>query len=152
AQGDMETAESLRRAGELLGLPAVSWWGKRYLGGEIAMFDVFSVWTRTVPTPDVTRPDHAVAWPLITALAAFWASLAWRAQRSVRRARAELAESRGRSPAERALFWAAVVALIVHLAWPAFVGAALIVSWCVVGLLGAIVGIGVDARRVVPAK
>ena len=30
ATGDMEMAESLRRAGELLGMPALSWWGKRY--------------------------------------------------------------------------------------------------------------------------
>src|SRR4029079_7007479 len=120
---------SLRRAGELLGLPAVSWWGKRYLGGEIAMFDIFSVWTRTGPVPATTSPDHAVAWPLIALLAAFWGALAWRALRAVRRAREELAASRGESPAQRVLFWSAVLALSVHLLWPAFVGAALMVAW-----------------------
>jgi len=152
AEGDMETAESLRRTGELFGFPAVSWWGKRYLGGEIAMFDIFSVWTRTLPTPAVTRPDQASAWPVITLLAGFWAALAWRAQRAVRRAREELAASHGESSAQRALFFLAVLALIVHVVWPAFVGAALLGAWSVIGLLSAITGIGVDTRGVVQAN
>src|SRR5262245_19520626 len=70
AQGDTDVAESLRRTGELLGFPAVSWWGKRYLGGSIALFDVFAVWTRTVPMP-ATAPSRS-AHVIAVAVGAAW--------------------------------------------------------------------------------
>jgi hypothetical protein len=127
AQGDMEAAESLRRTGELLGMPALSWWGKRYVGGRIALFDVLSVWTRTVPMP--ARAPVAVAWTPVLGLAAIWAGLAALAFRAFRRAREELRCAEGQSRRERALFAAALAALALHLLWPAFVGVLLMVAF-----------------------
>lgn len=127
ATGDMDSAESLRRTGELLGMPALSWWGKRYLGGRIALFDVLSVWTRTVPTPAATA--GAFAWTPVLGLAAVWAGLAALAFRSFRRAREELRFAEGRSDRERALFLATVLAIGLHLIWPPFVGVLLMIAF-----------------------
>lgn len=133
ATGDMDAAESLRRTGELVGLPALSWWGKRYLGGTIALFDVLSVWTRTVPTP-ATAPG-SIAWTPVLGLAALWAGLAALAFRAFRRAREELRCAAVRSSRERALFVAAVLAIALHLTWPAFVGGLLIVAFGLLAMM-----------------
>jgi hypothetical protein len=134
AVGNVETAESLRRTGELFGFPAVSWWGKRYLGGEVSMFDVLSVWTRTVPL----RSEHAgsIAWTPLLGLAAFWSALALLALRALRRARAELQRARGESPYQKALHGAAAAALAIHLVVPSFIGAFLMIAWTFLDLLG----------------
>lgn len=126
ASGDMDTAESLRRVGELLGVPAISWWGKRYIGGKIAVFDVLSVWTRTVPTPATT--SGAIAWTPVLGLAAVWAGLAALAFRAFRRAREEMRWAEGQSSWERTLFAATVLALVLHLIWPAFLGVFLMIA------------------------
>jgi hypothetical protein len=49
ANGDLETASALERLGESFGSPVVSPAGKRYLDGAVPMFDVLSLWVRTVP-------------------------------------------------------------------------------------------------------
>ena len=131
ASGDMDTAESLRRVGELLGMPALSWWGKRYLGGKIALFDVLSVWTRTVPTPATV--SGSIAWTPVLALAAVWAGLAALAFRGFRRAREEQLRAEGESSWERALFAATGAALALHLIWPAFLGVFLMTALLVLG-------------------
>ncbi|MEP7123648.1 MAG: hypothetical protein ABJE95_22160 [Byssovorax sp.] len=133
ATGDMDSAESLRRTGELLGIPALSWWGKRYLGGRIALFDVLSVWTRTVPTPATTA--GAFAWAPVIGLSAVWAALATLALRAFRRARAELRRAEAQSGWERGLFLATALTIGLHLIWPAFVGVLLMM---VLSLLGAL--------------
>ena len=127
AMGDMDTAESLRRVGELLGMPALSWWGKRYLGGKIALFDVLSLWTRTVPTPAMA--SGSIAWTPVLGLAALWAGLVTLALRAFRRAREELRCAGSQSSGERALFGAAVLVLALHLIWPAFMGILLMVAF-----------------------
>ena len=133
AQGDMDAAESLRRTGELLGMPALSWWGKRYVGGRIALFDIFSVWTRTVPMP--AKAPASMAWTPVLGLAALWAGLAALAFRALRRAREELRVAEGRSTRERALFFAAAAGLALHLIWPAFVGVLLLVAFSLLDAL-----------------
>lgn len=133
ASGDMDMAESLRRVGELLGMPALSWWGKRYLGGKIALFDVLSVWTRTVPAH--ATASGSVAWTPVLGLAAVWAGLAALALRSFRRARAELRLAEGESEWERALFAATGAVVVLHLIWPAFLGVFLMIALTVIGAL-----------------
>jgi hypothetical protein len=133
ANGDMDMAESLRRTGELLGIPSLSWWGKRYLGGKIALFDVLSVWTRTVPSPALER--GSLAWTPVLGLAAVWAGLAALALRAFRRAREEMRGAEARSGRERALFVATVVVIGLHLIWPAFVGVLVMVAFGVIGAL-----------------
>ena len=135
AQGDMEAAESLRRTGELLGMPALSWWGKRYVGGRFALFDILSVWTRTVPAPAKAPAPAAVAWTPVLGLAAMWAGLAALALRAFRRALGEMRCAEGYSRRERALFIAAVAALALHLIWPAFVGVLLMVAFSLIAAL-----------------
>jgi hypothetical protein len=135
ATGDMDAAESLRRTGELLGMPALSWWGKRYLGGRIAMFDVLSVWTRTVPTPATTTSAGSVAWTPVLVLSALWAGLAALALRSFRRARAEVRGAEARSSREHGLFVAAALAIGLHLIWPAFVGALLMITFSLLDVM-----------------
>jgi hypothetical protein len=151
AQGDLEVAESLRRVGELVGVPMTSWWGKRYLGGLVPMFDVFSAWTRAIPIPQGAPPASAApGWVLGVALALAWAGLvsvlvrrAWRRVRALRGEPARL-ESGGqhrppgarRSSAASALAAAALVA--THLVWPAFSAWALLAALLVTcGLLDA---------------
>jgi hypothetical protein len=51
ANSDLETASSLERLGETFGRPVVSAAGKRYLEGAVPMFDVLSLWVRTVRMP-----------------------------------------------------------------------------------------------------
>ncbi|MBS1149759.1 MAG: hypothetical protein H6Q89_1457 [Myxococcaceae bacterium] len=48
ANGDRETAAALERLGESFGSPVVTAAGKRYLNGTVPMFDVLSLWVRTV--------------------------------------------------------------------------------------------------------
>jgi hypothetical protein len=135
AQGDSEVAESLRRTGELLGFPAVSWWGKRYLGGSIALFDVLAVWTRTVPTP-ASAPSgsaHVVA----VAVGAAWIGLAWWAFRAGRRARSDLRLARGASRYHAVLFGASATACLLHVAWPSFHFLFLVLFLRLVGALAA---------------
>jgi hypothetical protein len=134
ATGDMDSAESLRRTGELLGLPALSWWGKRYLGGQIALFDVLAVWTRTVPTP-VAATAGAFAWTPVLGLVAVWTSLVALAFTAFRRAREELRFAEARSGWERALFVATALTIGLHLIWPAFLGVFLMVALSVIGAL-----------------
>jgi hypothetical protein len=133
ASGDMDMAESLRRVGELLGMPAISWWGKRYLGGKIALFDVLSVWTRTVPAPATS--SGSMAWTPVLGLTAVWAGLAALAFRSFRRAREELRAAEGESGWERTLFAATVLALVLHLIWPAFLGVFLMIAFTLIGVV-----------------
>jgi hypothetical protein len=108
----------LRRTGELLGFPAVSWWGKRYLGGSLALFDVFAVWVRTVPTPpNATRGSaHLVAG----AVGAAWIAVALWAFRAARRAREDLRRAHAGSRFQAVVFGATVAACLVHLVWPPF--------------------------------
>jgi hypothetical protein len=134
ATGDMDTAESLRRTGELLGIPALSWWGKRYLGGKIALFDVLSVWTRTVPTP-AAATSGAFAWTPVLGLTAVWTGLVALAFRAFRRAREELRFAEARSTWERALFFATALTIALHLIWPAFLGVFLMVASSLIGAL-----------------
>ncbi len=49
ANGDLATAATLERLGESFGSPVVTAEGKRYLDGAVPMFDVLSLWVRTVP-------------------------------------------------------------------------------------------------------
>jgi hypothetical protein len=49
ANGDRELAARLERLGETLGSPAWDAKGKRYLGGAVPLFDVLSLWVKTVP-------------------------------------------------------------------------------------------------------
>ena len=49
ANGDLKTAAALERLGESFGSPVVTAEGKRYLNGAVPMFDVLSLWVRTVP-------------------------------------------------------------------------------------------------------
>lgn len=51
ANGDLDTAASLERLGESFGSPVVTAAGKRYLNGTEPMFDVLSLWVRTVSIP-----------------------------------------------------------------------------------------------------
>jgi hypothetical protein len=51
ANADQETAASLERLGESFGSPVVTNAGKRYLDGAEPMFDVLSLWVRTVRMP-----------------------------------------------------------------------------------------------------
>ena len=51
ANGDVEFAQSLERLGESFGSPVVTPAGKRYLNGAEPMFDVLSLWVRTVRMP-----------------------------------------------------------------------------------------------------
>jgi hypothetical protein len=118
AQGDTEVAEALRRTGELLGFPAVSWWGKRYLGGSIALFDVFAVWTRTVPMPASAPAGGVHVVALIPA--AMWIALACWAFRAARRSRGALDRARAGSRHEAVLFGVSVAACLFHVAWPSF--------------------------------
>ncbi|MFT3765363.1 MAG: hypothetical protein QM820_07600 [Minicystis sp.] len=131
AAGDMETAEALRRTGELLGMPAISWWGKRYLGGKIALFDVLSVWTRTVPARASERGSSA--WTPVLAIAAFWSILALEALRYMQKSLRDRRGAGGRSFVQLLCFIAAVIAIAVHIVWPPFVGALLVI---VLGLIG----------------
>ncbi len=135
ATGDLDTAESLRRTGELLGMPALSWWGKRYLGGRIAMFDVLSLWTRTVPTPAAATTAGSVAWTPVLVLSALWCGLAALALRAFRRARAGARGAEARSSWEHGLFIAAALAVGLHLIWPAFVGALLMITLSLLDLV-----------------
>ena len=61
-------------------------------------------------------------------LAAVWAGLAALSFRAFRRAREEMLSGGARSGRERALFVAAVLAIALHLIWPAFVGVLLMVA------------------------
>jgi hypothetical protein len=150
AQGDLEVAESLRRVGELVGVPMTSWWGKRYLGGLVPMFDVFSAWTRAIPIPADASPASAVpSLGLGAALALAWGGLV---ALLVRRARRHVGALRAGAPAAAAApsnpyprHWAsaasalAAVALVAaHLVWPAFSAWALVAALLVTcGLLDA---------------
>ena len=49
ALGDWKDALGGAIGGVLGGLGGVSWWGKRYAGGEVRMLDVLSLWVKTVP-------------------------------------------------------------------------------------------------------
>lgn len=49
ANGDLETAAALERLGESFGSPVITDAGKRYLNGAVPMFDILSLWVRTVP-------------------------------------------------------------------------------------------------------
>lgn len=51
ANSDVETASSLERLGESFGSPVITEAGKRYLNGTVPMFDVLSLWVRTVRMP-----------------------------------------------------------------------------------------------------
>jgi hypothetical protein len=130
AEGDAETAESLRRTGELLGLPALTLWGKRYLGGSVTIFDVFAVWTRTVP---YRAPAAAkVAWGWALGLGAAYAGLVWLAWRALLRARAQVPTGSAQ-PANQARLGLAVGLLALHLAWPGFWGLGVGVGWWLLG-------------------
>ncbi len=113
AEGDTATAEALRRTGELLGLPAVSWWGKRYLGGAVPLVDIFALWTRTVPMP-AASPAPAVAWPLVIGLAAFWLAIAAAQIKGARRAWHDLGAAVGGTAFQAVLLAATALALALH--------------------------------------
>lgn len=49
ANGDRALADRLERLGETLGSPLWDSKGKRYLGGAVPLFDVLSLWVKTVP-------------------------------------------------------------------------------------------------------
>lgn len=51
ANGDTEVAAALERLGETFGAATIDEKGKRYLGGSEPMFDVMSLWVRTVALP-----------------------------------------------------------------------------------------------------
>ena len=51
ANGDQPMVTSLERLGESFGSPVVTDAGKRYLDGTVPMFDVLSLWVRTVRMP-----------------------------------------------------------------------------------------------------
>lgn len=51
ANQDLDTAAALERLGESFGSPVVTPAGKRYLDGAVPMFDVLSLWVRTVSMP-----------------------------------------------------------------------------------------------------
>jgi hypothetical protein len=134
ANGDAETAESLRRTGELLGFPSVSWWGKRYLGGTVELFDVLGLWARTVPYPAATAPVRSHPGPAL-ALAALYLLLALWQWRALGRVRAQPAQAQDRSPVQAAAFAAQVGILVLHLAWPAFGSVLWLGGWVALDLL-----------------
>lgn len=136
AQGDMDMAESLRRTGELLGMPSMGWWGKRYVGGAVALFDIFAVWARTVPAPAAKRGE--IVWTPVVVLLTVWTGIALLALRAYRRARRELSAARSRSRIQAALFAVAALALALHFAWPALALPALVAIWLATGTLGAL--------------
>jgi hypothetical protein len=139
AQGDTQTAEALRRTGELFGLPAASWWGKRYLGGAVALVDIFALWTRTVPMP-ASAPAPAVSWSLALGLAAFWLGLAAAQVRGTRRAFRDVRAARAGAPFEAALCLLAFLALAVHLGSPAFPAPLLVAAWLAIGVVRRVLG------------
>ena len=51
ANSDLPTVTSLERLGESFGSPVMTEAGKRYLNGTVPMFDVLSLWVRTVRMP-----------------------------------------------------------------------------------------------------
>jgi hypothetical protein len=137
AEGDAETAEGLRRFGELVSFPAVSWWGKRYLGGEVALFDILALWARTVPVAaaPAAAPDRRAAGLLALGYGLVGLGAAWRTRRALARLRRAETESR----AQRLLFGAAVGLLGLHLLLPGFVWAFWVVAEVGVGALGDLV-------------
>lgn len=139
AQGDLEVAESLRRVGELVGVPMTSWWGKRYLGGLIPMFDIFSAWTRAIPIPAGASPARAApSLGLGAVLTGLWGALVFalarRARRCVRALRDPPTAPASSAPAPRGSWLSATSALAAaalvgaHLVWPAFSAAALVAA------------------------
>jgi hypothetical protein len=58
ANADSSTAMKLEVTGELLGAATTDARGKRYLGGAMPMFDVLSLFVRTVPEPTTLAAVH----------------------------------------------------------------------------------------------
>ncbi len=144
AEGDVATAEALRRSGELFGVPSISWWGKRYWGGRIAFMDVMALWVRTVPygPPPSSAAEQsgrdlrpALVLATIYALLGFWR---WRV---LRRDLAKLRGAREGSFAQRVVFILAVVATVAHLLLPSYVGAWLVLTWTLLGILSSLIGV-----------
>ncbi|MHB8873651.1 MAG: hypothetical protein ACYC8T_08195 [Myxococcaceae bacterium] len=134
ANGDVQMATALRATGELAGLPALSWWGKRYLGGKVAMFDLLSLWVRTVPLRSAA-PGPRALWPAL-GLALGWGGLAAVQARGLRRAARRAAPGPlSGSKRERALFAASLAVGGLHLVLAAVPFIAPLAGWAALELI-----------------
>jgi hypothetical protein len=146
AQGDAEAADALQRTGELLGFPSLSWWGKRYLGGEVAFLDVMALWTQSVPYPPGAAASHPRS-ALGLGLLAAWGLVALVQVPGLRRAWRAFREAQGGSRVQLALEAAAYALLAAHLAVPGFRALGLVVGWLAVGLLSRGAALLASGRR-----
>ncbi|MBS2029216.1 MAG: hypothetical protein JST54_15040 [Deltaproteobacteria bacterium] len=132
-EGDLETADALTRTGEMLGFPSISWWGKRYWGGEVVFLDVLALWTKTIPLPPSTTTSHTTGWIALPVLLG-WTLLALVQLPFVLRARRALREASGPSTVQRALELATYLLLALHLCWPGMRALTLVLGWTAFGL------------------
>ncbi len=135
ANGDAETAASLRRVGTLLGLPAVTPHGTRYWGGAVDLFQVLALWTRTVPLASAQPSAPAYGLGALVALA--WAVPTVLLARASRRAYRALREAGPQGSRWQAVFCVlAVLAVPVHLLLPTVPFIAVVLGWMALDGLG----------------
>lgn len=119
ANGDLEAAAALQRSGELIGVPGIGFWGKRYWGGGAAFFDVLALWAKTVPLPASARGDAPALPPAVIILTLCWLALAVAQLPRLLRARRKLAAAHTTSKVQLGLELASYAAFALLLAWPA---------------------------------
>ena len=145
-QGDLETADALTRTGELLGMPSISWWGKRYWGGELVFLDVLALWTKTIPLPNAPSTSHTTGWIALPVLLTWWL-LALAQLPFVRRARRELHEATGASTPQLVLELATYALLVAHLLWPGLRALTMVLGWEALGLASAAFALLASGRK-----